>query len=132
MINLRYIFILIFIVFAINTFSQVSDNFDYNDFTENPEWIGDTSQFKINSSNQLQLNSSVADTSYLSTANTLINDIKWEFWVKQSFNSSANNHSRVYLVSDKVNLEDSLNGYYIQIGGSNDSLGFFKQTGNIH
>ncbi len=109
--------------------SQVFDDFSDGNFSSNPPWGGDTQQFEVNTSNQLHLNSSIADTSFLSTPNTLIDSTEWSFWIKQSFNSSSNNHSRIYLVSDAENLEGNLNGYFVQVGGTDDRVSLFKQTG---
>ncbi len=112
-------------------FSQLFDDFSDGDFISNPQWAGDTSHFEINSSNKLHLKSAGADTSYLSTVNSLVDSCEWIFIVKQSFNSSANNHARIYLFSDNPNLKGPLNGYFLQIGGSNDSIAFYRQDGNI-
>jgi hypothetical protein len=120
------------------TLSQVYDNFSDGNFTVNPVWTGDTSQFQITSSSAvppemkpaLQLNSEGSDTSFLVVANTMMNNTEWQFWIKLSFNTSANNFARVYLVSDQQNLEGNLNGYFVEIGGAEDSIAFCRQTGN--
>ncbi|MCK4287817.1 MAG: hypothetical protein KAW86_01310, partial [Bacteroidales bacterium] len=96
--------------------SQINENFSDGDFTNNPTWVGDAGQFQINSSDQLQLNSSDAGESYLSTENYLINEIEWRFWIKLSFSPSGNNNTRVYLVSDNPDLKEPLNGYFLQFG----------------
>jgi hypothetical protein len=95
----------------------------------NPEWVGDIQKFEVNTSKKLHLIGTGTDTAVLTTSNSRINSTEWSFWVKLSFNTSTNNYARVYLVSDKQALKDPLNGYYLQIGGSNDSIYFMKQTG---
>ena len=120
------------LLFATRVSGQVVDNFEDMDFLNNPSWVGDTGQFIINKTHQLQLKSAGTDTSYLSTRNTLIENTEWRFWVKLSFNTSANNYARVYLASDQQNLKNPLNGYYLQVGGSNDSLTFYKQNGLLN
>ena len=112
---------------------QVTDNFDDGDFVN---WFGTTSHFIVNASHQLQLNNTVASTSYLTTsfapdANNL-NDLEWNVYVRQSFAGSGNNYGRIYLLSDQENLTTSLNGYFLQLGeaGSNDAVELFRQTGN--
>ena len=122
------------IIFSILTnfcFAQLSDSFSDGDFTTNPAWTGDNAQFKVNTSFQLQLNASVAGESYLSTPNTLINDNEWQFWVKQSFSSSSNNNSRVYLVSDQADMKGALNGYFVQIGETLKNISLWKQSGTV-
>jgi len=110
--------------------AQIQDDFSDGDFSSNPIWSGDDLQFKINSSKKLQLNSTGSDTSFLSTANTLLNNTEWRFYIKQSFNSSSNNHSRIYLVSDQADLKSNLNGYFIQFGSTQDDICLYRQDGN--
>jgi hypothetical protein len=112
--------------------TQVLDDFTDGNFKTNPTWNGDTNHFEVNSSKQLHLRTTGADTAVLTTQNTMISNTEWDFWIKLSFNTSANNFARVYLVADKSDLASSLNGYYLQIGGSNDSIGFIRQNGTVH
>jgi hypothetical protein len=125
----KYFMILILLVLTWKTNGQFSDDFSDGDFTRNPVWEGDTGKFEINTAGQLHLSASGADTSVLVTASSRVDKTEWSFWVKLSFNTSANNFARVYLVSDNANLAGSVNGYFLQIGGSDDSISFFKQTG---
>ena len=121
--------LLILLSLAFNLKAQFSDDFTDGNFTRNPQWVGDIGKFEINTAKQLHLSSSGNDTSVLVTTNSRVERTEWSFWVKLSFNTSANNYARVYLVSDNANLEGPVNGYFLQIGGSNDSLSFIKQTG---
>jgi len=126
----KYFVILVLLILAFNLNAQVKDDFSDGDFTRNPAWSGDTGKFEVNAAGQLHLVASGADTSVLVTGNSRVERTEWTFWVKLSFNTSANNYARVYLVSDNSNLESPLNGYFLQIGGSNDSISFIKQTGS--
>ena len=110
-------------------FSQLVDNFSDGDFSNSPAWVGDNANFEVNASDQLHLNTTGADTSIMCTINSLINNTEWQFWVKLSFATSANNNARVYLISDQQNIAGSLNGYFVQVGESNDSIALYKQTG---
>ncbi|PCH68664.1 MAG: hypothetical protein COC01_03170 [Bacteroidetes bacterium] len=119
------------------SFSQVFDDFSDGDFTTNPVWIGDTANFKVNTSSQLQLDAPAeTDTSYISTSNTYLSSTdstEWQFYVKLAFSPSSSNFSQVYLVSDQSDLKGSLNGYFVRIGGesgSTDGIDLYKQTGN--
>lgn len=112
--------------------AQVNDDFSDGNFSSNPAWSGDVAEFKVNSSNQLQLNSSGENESYLVTTNSLADSVEWIFWVKQSFSPSSNNNSRVYLMSDVQDIKNAQpNGYYLQLGesGSNDAIELFRQNG---
>lgn len=112
---------------------QLSDDFSDGDFLTNPPWSGSTNSFIVNTSGQLQLNQSVAGTSYLTIPfSTELEIVEWQFYVGQSFAGSATNFGRVYLASSQPNLTSSLNGYYLQFGegGSNDAIELFRQTGS--
>lgn len=123
--------------FISSSFAQVNDDFSDGNFTQNPTWLGDTNQFQISNSSAipanmkpaLQLSGTDPDTSTIYLENTLIDETEWTFWIKLSFNTSANNFARIYLVSDQPTLEGPLNGYFLQVGGANDSLGLFRQNG---
>ena len=117
--------------------AQLTEAFTDGDFTNNPAWFGDTSAFKVTCSTAipaamrpaLQLNTTIAGNSCLVTANTMtLNTYEWDFWIKLSFNPTANNNARVYLVSDQSDLKGTLNGYYLGIGETNDRLTFCSQN----
>jgi hypothetical protein len=118
--------------------AQINENFSDGNFHINPsgsEWLGDTAEFKINttistipSKPLLQLNNTITAISYLATSNTLINNTEWHFYARVP-STSATNYARFYLASDQQNLEGSLNGYFVQIGGADDKISLCKQTG---
>ena len=123
--------------------AQFIDDFTDNDFTSNPVWTGDISNFKISTSSAipsdmrpgLQSENIIADTSYLVSDNimTLTDSMEWIFWSKLSFNPSANNFARVYLVADQQNLEGSLNGYYVALCHDGvDRVHLVRQDGATH
>lgn len=127
--------------------AQVFDQFTDGDFTYNPEWVGHTNVFKIETSTTslpasmvpvLRLNNDTATSgntyfTYLSTANTMsiTDSAEWQFWVKLALNpSNTGNNARFYIVSNQQDVTGSLNGYYVGIGESNDRLTFCVQNGN--
>jgi len=136
-VNLKSSVFILFFVSWMATDAQVFDDFSDGNFTSNPAWQGDIEQFQITNSSAippemkpaLQLNAEGSDTSVLYLPNSMMMNTEWRFWVKLSFNTSANNFARVYLVSDQENLKGPLNGYYVQIGGAIDSIALFKQVG---
>jgi hypothetical protein len=110
-------------------FGQLNDDFSDGDFSASPVWLGQTSNYIIES-NQLKLKApAVESTSFLSTTSSSINNASWEFYVKMDFATSATSLSRIYLVSDQQNLSGPLNGYYVEIGNSTDEVSLYKQTG---
>ena len=127
----RY-FLMIILILPLQLQSQFSDTFSDGDFTSAPRWAGDTSSFEINSQKQLHLKSSGSDTSCLVTSSSGMVATEWSFWLKMSFNTSLNNYTRIYLGSDSPEIKGSVNAFYMQIGGSCDSIVFCRQTGNIH
>jgi hypothetical protein len=116
-------------------FSQIDENFTDGNFTTSPEWVGSTSDFIINSSNQLQLYGSVASTSYLTSLHNLtsIDAKEWHFWLKMSFSPSANNNAKIYLTATNSDLTINPDGFYLQIGetGSADPVRLMKQFNGV-
>ncbi|NVO18696.1 MAG: lamin tail domain-containing protein [Bacteroidetes bacterium] len=128
----RLFIILLILIFPGMMKAQLNDSFTDGNFTSNPEWIGDLQQFKINSSLQLQLNSTGTGSSGLVTQISLSDSMEWDFWVKLSFSPSDNNLARIYLFSDLPDLKSPLNGYFIKLGesGSNDAIELVRQSGS--
>lgn len=124
------LFLLAFVFSAFNSLAQLNEDFSDGDFTSNPVWTGDIADFQVNTQKQLQLNTSIADTSYLTTPSTSLSGSQWTFFVKLSFNPSSSNFARVYLASDNANIQGSLNGYYVQIGSTADNISLYRQDGN--
>jgi hypothetical protein len=127
--DMKQLFTLLFLASTLAAGAQFSDSFTDGDFTDDPQWTGDATLFEVNASNQLHLVATSADTAFLSTVNTTLAGAEWRFWLKMSFNTSANNHARIYLVSDRQELKGPLNGYFLQAGGSSDSVAFYRQEG---
>lgn len=129
-----YFHVCIFWLVALLPFSvtaQFVDDFSDGEFTSNPAWAGETSNFEVDGNQMLHLNAPAeTDTSYLSVASQSIDDATWEFYVEYDFNPSSSNLARVYLVSDNANLRSSLNGYYVRVGGeTEDRISLYRQDG---
>lgn len=116
-------------------YSQVSDDFSDGDFTNNPSWNGTTTDFIVNTSQQLQLNASTAGTSYLSTAHNLsgMDHKEWSVWVRQNFAGSGSNFGRIYLTSTSADLSADPDGIYLQLGEalSTDAVRLMQRNGGI-
>lgn len=122
---------LLLLISFLGSLAQVSDNFSDLNFTQNPAWSGDDSLFQVSAA-QLRLKGSVTAEAYLSTPFNGMDSVEWRFFTRINLNPSAQNYSRFYLVSDKANLKDSVNGYFVQFGGSTgntDTIALYKQTG---
>lgn len=127
----QLVFFVLPICLAMSSMAQVNENFSDGDFTQNPVWEGETANFVVNASKQLQLNSAGEGSSWLSTQNSIATESEWSFWIRLAFSASSNNMARVYLLSDQKNLNGPLNGYFLQFGeaGSNDAIELFRQQG---
>ncbi|NJN24497.1 MAG: hypothetical protein HC819_00100 [Cyclobacteriaceae bacterium] len=109
--------------------TQIIDDFTDGEITNSPIWLGDISNFSVNTDQQLQLTAPpVSGKSYISTSSEVINEAEWSFYVKLDFNPSSGNYLDVYLVSDQENLKGELNGYFVRIGSTQDDVCLYKQN----
>ncbi|NBX39539.1 MAG: lamin tail domain-containing protein [Flavobacteriia bacterium] len=131
----RFIALLGLLILSLPSWAQVTDNFSDGDFTQNPVWQGTNGDFLVNAAQELQLNSVVAGTSYLSLPHMLLNlnNKEWQIKVRESFAPSSSNFGRVYLTSDNANLSLAQNGYYVLFGetGSTDAIRLFKLVAGV-
>lgn len=129
--NMRKILWMVGIFLNSFAFAQLSEDFSDGEMIHQPTWIGDTGRFVVNSNLQLQSkNFFRGDTAYISTSSNSNLNTVWEFYVQMNFDPSTGNQFRYYFTSDNAILNQSLKGYYLQIGesGSTDSYDFFRQT----
>lgn len=109
--------------------AQWNDNFSDNDFTSNPEWVGNGFDFIIENE-VLRLNApAVSADSYLSTPSDISLQAEWNFFIKLDFNPSSSNYVVVYLMADSENLNNVQNGYFIKIGGTPDEVSLYNVSG---
>jgi len=121
---------LIFCFLPILVNAQINDGFSDGNFSENPSWTGNTDDFEINQQLQLQLKSSGSDTSVLFTRNNRIQETELNWWMKLSFNTSANNYARIYFVADTHEVNKISRALYLQVGGGDDSVSVYSQINN--
>ncbi len=106
-------------------FSQVEENFSDGDFTQNPVWIGTTENFIVNSDSILQLNISVADTSYLATDASAIKNAEWQVDIQINYNPSSSNYSLFVLTASNPELLSST-GYFVKVGNTADEISLYR------
>ena len=115
--------------------AQFQDNFSDGDFSNNPTWSGDVSDFIVNASERLQLNSSVPQDSYLSSSHGLsqLTDREWRFTIEYDFSPSGSNGGETYLTALNPDLSTSPDGIYFRIGetGSNDPIRLIERNGGV-
>lgn len=129
---MKFILLTVLIIFiSSRCFGQVTDNFNDGDFTQNPTWIGDTSEYKVNNNLQLQLDATEAGICYLTLPSEKhIGTQEWRFYIRVTLAPSDNNNARIYLTSNTLDIRsDTLTGYYLQFGEnlSNDAIELFYQ-----
>lgn len=126
---------LVFLLYCIGSVCPaqvISESFSDSDLTDAPAWTGDLSDFRINSSGQLQLNKTISDTSVISTPFTIEREMEWRFFIRLNFSPSASNYCIVHLFSDEAGLKIAHTGYFLKFGeaGSNDAIELFYRQGS--
>ena len=125
---------LFFLLCSVKLIGQIADDFDDGNFTEDPIWSGSSSfgvenPFEIDGiENQLRSQDLNLGTgtrmAYLSTVNVLdlsSSVASWSFSMRLGFtqpgsaSTNSNNTSRVYLMSNSPNLNEALNGYFVEL-----------------
>lgn len=108
--------------------AQVADDFSDGDFTQNPTWAGNGTDFTVNPVGELQLNATTAGAATLAVKTSIPSDAVWDFKFRLEFAPSNQNLFRVYLGADRPDLANA-NGYFLQMGetGSADAIRFFRQ-----
>lgn len=102
------------------------------DLTSGLVWSGDVTKFVVSAKEGIRLDDKTnqAGTAYLTTPFSRIYGAGWEFGIRLSFNPSANNYARFYLVSSSESLTGALEGYFLQIGGVKDNVALYRQEGD--
>lgn len=113
----------------------MNDSFVDGDFTNNPTWVGDVTDFIVNSSNELQLDAAGTGESYLSTPHNLtqLEDREWRYKINYGFSPSVNNRGDTYLTATDADLSTSPDGILLRIGenGSNDPIYLIERIGGV-
>ncbi len=121
---MRYIVLfLVAICVSQNLFGQIIDDFSDGNFSSNPIWTGDQSNFQINAAQELQLNATAPGTATLLTQGNIPDSAVWDFYFKLAFAPSGSNRLSIVLMSDNADLSLA-NGYTLEMGetGANDAL----------
>ena len=135
---MKKIFILLItnILYPILLFSQIHENFTDGNMGAHPTWQGDTADFAINSSGQLQLDASQAGVSAISLKLDSLavwqQDMEWNFQIRLAFSPSNNNFARFYVLADTSDLKSTnLHGFYLQFGENlaQDAIELFYTDG---
>lgn len=140
----KLLFTVMFIFACQIGFSQITEDFTDGNFTANPAWSGNTSDFSIMTASPYVSGGASTDGSYLasgttngnvtlSISSTEVNE--WKFSLGTgSFSPSTSNYFGVILMSDVAVTgsiaSTSWNGYYLKIGATSpDPIELWKKTG---
>lgn len=128
----KLLFVIVMACAFLSVKAQVNENFADGDFTANPAWVGDGTDWIVNSSFQLQSNNTVANsTFYLSTANSKATTTEWNFYCQISFNPSSANYIDAYLTASASDLTlSATSGYFVRIGNTNDEICLYRKDAN--
>ena len=125
--KVRTLFFIIFV--SILAKAQINENFSDGNFDINPEWRGNTENFRINEKLQLQSCALTTSVSSLITNSESIINAQWKAQFIIKYSTSSSNYAAMYIISDNENLTSGCNGYYVQVGGTNDEISLFLQQG---
>lgn len=113
-------------------FTQLNDFFSDGNFSANPAWSGNTADWMVNTDQQLQSNSTTANSNfYLSTESNKATTAQWDFWVRLAFNPSGANYADVYLTASQSNITlSNTSGYFIRFGDTQDEISLYRKDAN--
>lgn len=114
---------------SLYSIAQFTDNFSDGDFTNNPAWVGGTTDWTVNGSFQLQSNNTVLNsTYYLSTASAKATSAEWNFFLELDFNTSSANYVDVFLTASASDLtQAATTGYFLRFGGTPDEISLYRK-----
>ena len=125
--KVRILFFTVFV--SIFGKAQINENFADGDFTNNPQWAGLVENFVVNEKYQLQANATSTSLSSLFTNSESIKNAEWNTQFIINYRTSSSNYAAMYIVSDTENPASGCNGYFVQVGGTNDEISLFMQQG---
>ncbi|WP_066632195.1 lamin tail domain-containing protein [Labilibacter marinus] len=122
-------FFLIFFLICSNISAQFNETWENSDFSSPINWQGDLNKFEIEpAENILKLNA-IAEISdaYISTQSNAINNAVWEFSLSMTFNPSSSNYAKIFIVSNRAEFNDEIEGYYVMVGNTQDEVSLWKR-----
>lgn len=120
---------LLAILLTINARAQFAENFTDGDYANNPTWIGNSSDWIVNTSQQLQSNNTTVNSSFfISTASNKATVAQWEFFSRMEFNPSSTNYIDIYVVASAADISlPSTTGYFVRLGGTDDEISLYRK-----
>jgi hypothetical protein len=125
---MRFVFLFCFFT-THSLLAQFTDDFADGNLRMDPAWQGDTAIFSVLNSQLKLVAPAVAGKAMLATRSTAVSGAFWELKISLDFNPSSSNYVRIYLVADRPQINDQLNGYYIEAGNTGDDVSLYRQSG---
>lgn len=123
---MKYLFLIAFMACQ-HVSAQLSENYDDGNFTSNPQWVGDSAAFVIDTGRLRSASSTPDHRFYLATQNNLAY-ADWAFRVKLDFSTSSLNYVDVYLLSSNENPAQPGNtGYFVRLGFTQDEVSLYRK-----
>ena len=121
--------LLLFFLLPLAGHAQLAETFADGDFTNNPTWSGDATNFQVN--NQVLQSNGPATTGtqlQLVTPCQASTGTTWEFWANLKFATSSGNLADVWLMASQADLKSpATKGYFVRLGGTDDEVGLFRK-----
>lgn len=129
---MRWIFMLLIFPLSIVR-AQVIDDFSDGDFTANPQWLGSTELFRVDSSSgMLQLYAPAQEgEADLFTTSASMEGAVWQFRFKMGFNPSSANYAKVYLAAQYADRLNPGDAFYLVLGTTADNISLWEQRGGV-
>ena len=116
--------------------AQVSEDFSDGELSSRPSWTmsvhagsEDSKPFKVEDERLRLAADPASGKAWISTPSESIFKSQWQVDAQLDFNPSSLNLFRFYLASNRKELDQPLNGYFVQVGGSQDEVSLFRQSG---
>jgi len=108
--------------------AQFTEDFEDNDLSVNPEWIGMTGNF-IQENGQLRLLApAMAGSTHIITQSKAVESAVWQWTTELKFNPSGSNFAEFYVVLSDSTINSSASGYMVKIGGTSDEISLYEVT----
>lgn len=116
-----------FLAFPSVALAQLNDNFSDGNFSDNPTWLGEVTDFRVDVNQRLQLFADAqSGAKNLYTTSNVVNNAEWRFDLHFGFNPSSSNLAEVYLMAENGSLETS-NALFLRIGSTADNLVLYER-----
>jgi hypothetical protein len=117
----RILIFLLLVSLSVN--GQINETFTDGDFDNNPQWIGSTSKFIVDSQFRLQLKAPAeASSALLFTSSAAMEDASWRFDFIMDFNPSTSNYAKVWIAADNSDPSLIKNGIAVSLGSADDAV----------